>query len=149
MKIVLQRVSEASVTVDEQVLGRIGQGILIYVGFGAEDGTSGDTLPTTLQKTAEKIVNLRIFPDDHGRFHFSLLDIKGGVLVIPNFTLYGDASKGRRPEFFGAMPPEAAAKAFDDFAQCFRVLGVETATGSFGAHMFVESVNDGPITMIL
>ena len=153
MKIVLQRVSKASVSVDQTEIGRIGQGILLYVGFGAED-SSGDTpneknIEKSIEKNVEKIANLRIFPDERGRFHHSLLDIKGAVLVIPNFTLYGDTAKGRRPEFFGALAPELASQAFDHFCGCFRSLGVETACGKFGAHMYVESINDGPVTMLL
>ena len=143
MKAVLQRANQASVTVDEKVVGSIGRGLLLLVGFGPEDSS------VTLQPFAEKIVNLRIFPDEKGRFHYSVLDIQGGILVVPNFTLYADCSKGRRPDFFGALPPEQASILFEELISKFTALGIkDVARGIFGAHMQIALENDGPVTLI-
>jgi D-tyrosyl-tRNA(Tyr) deacylase len=143
MRIVLQRVSKASVTVDGEVIASIGRGFLILLGIGPEDSRSdADFL-------AEKCVNLRIFEDDGGKTNLSILDIKGETLAVSQFTLYADARKGRRPSFTGAAAPEIAEPLVDYFAERLNTLGVPTRTGSFGAHMQVELVNDGPFTIVL
>ena len=144
MRIVLQRVSRASVSVDSVSVGQIGCGLLLLVGIGAEDTAE------KLRPMAEKILNLRVFPDDAGKFQYSLRDTKGELLLIPQFTLFGDTSKGRRPEFFGAMRPEGAAHLFESLAQIFKDLaGGVVEKGVFQAHMQVELINDGPVTLIL
>ena len=144
MKIVLQRVSSASVTVDGKITGEIAEGLMLLTGFG-----QGDT-DLKLRPMAEKISNLRIFANDQGKFHYSLLDRNGGVLLVPQFTLFADTSKGRRPEFFGAMPPVEASPMFDRFVEEFRKLGIASVqTGVFGADMKVALVNDGPVTICM
>ena len=144
MRIVLQRVSEAAVSVDVQTIGEIGAGILAFCGFGREDELSA------LAPMAEKLCNLRIFPDEQGRFHHSVLQTGGGILLVPQFTLFADTSKGRRPEFFSAKEPGQASEFFDAFAEAVRRCGVvHVACGQFGAHMQVSSVNDGPVTISL
>ena len=144
MKVLLQRVSSASVEVDGQIVGQIGQGLLLLTGFAKHDTASA------LKLMAAKAANLRIFPGEDGRFHLSVLDIKGGVLVVPQFTLFADTSKGRRPEFFGAMDPTEAEKLFLQFIDEFRALGLlSVASGIFGAHMKIRLENDGPVTIML
>ena len=144
MKVLLQRVNHASVTVEEKNVGQIGRGVLLLVGFGSNDSEP------LLRPLAQKIVQLRIFPDQDRSFHLSLLDISGGVLLVPQFTLYADTTKGRRPEFFGALRPDLATKLFDHFVQCFRDLKVASVqAGIFGAHMVVSLENDGPVTLML
>ena len=143
MRAVIQRVSEASVTVDGAVIGRIACGLLVLLGVGAGDDVGEAEL------LAEKIANLRVFPDVEGRFNRSLLDIAGGALVVSQFTLYANTRRGRRPSFSEAAPPEAAAPLIDAFAAALRRLGIVVATGAFGAHMQVALVNDGPVTILL
>jgi D-tyrosyl-tRNA(Tyr) deacylase len=143
MRSVIQRVSEASVTVDEQIVGQIGLGLLVLLGVGA-----GDRLAEALL-LAEKIANLRIFPDDAGRFNRSAVDVGGAALVVSQFTLYADTRRGRRPSFSDAAPPEIAAPLVDAFAAALRKRGMSVATGSFGAHMHVRLLNDGPVTIVL
>ncbi len=144
MKVLLQRVSSASVTVDGTVRGAIDRGLLLLVGFG-----QGDTV-AALAPMAEKLAVMRIFPNEQGRFHFSVKDIGGGVLLIPQFTLFADTSKGRRPEFFGALPPAEATKLFDAFVEEFTKLGVSPVEkGVFGADMKVSLLNDGPVTIMV
>lgn len=144
MKVVIQRVTEAAVVVEKETLGEIGLGLVVLVGFGSEDTED------KIKPMAEKIANLRIFPDENGRFEFSLLDISGHVLCVPNFTLYADTSKGRRPEFFAAMQPNVAEKMFRQFVDAFREVGVtEVQQGSFGAYMGVSINNYGPVTIVL
>lgn len=143
MRAVIQRVSEASVTVDDVVVGKIGPGLLVLLGVGAGDDMA------IAELLAEKIANLRIFSDAAGRFNHSLLDVGGAVLVVSQFTLYADTRRGRRPSFSDAAPPEVAAPLIDMFAAALRRLSVEVATGSFGAHMHVALVNDGPVTILL
>lgn len=144
MKIVLQRVRSASVTVDGEITGAIGHGVCLLVGIAPEDTAE------TLKQAVEKIVNLRIFPDEKGRFHFSLLDTGGGALLVPQFTLFGDCSKGRRPEFFGAAKPEMAEPMFAQLKDLFgKELGNRVGAGVFGAHMVVSIENDGPVTLML
>lgn len=144
MRLVLQRVSKASVKVEERIVGEISRGLMVLVGFSREDSSE------VIEKASEKILNLRVFPDNDGRFQHSLVDISGGVLLVPNFTLYGDASKGRRPDFSSAMKPLEAKPLFEQFVRHFeRQSEVATATGIFGAMMDVSLVNDGPVTIVL
>lgn len=142
MRIVLQRVSEARVEVAGQVTGAIGQGLLLLLAVGA-----GDT-----EKDADylihKTLGLRIFPDPEGKMNLSVQDVHGGVLVVSQFTLYGDLRKGRRPSFERAAPPEVARELYDYFVRQFRATGVEVATGVFQADMKVYLTNDGPVTFI-
>lgn len=141
MRAVIQRVSEASVTVAGQVVGQIGRGLLVLLGVGHADG------PGEAQQLAAKIAAMRIFPDDDGRFNRSVLDVGGAVLVVSQFTLYADTRRGRRPGFSDAAPPELAAPLVDTFADALRAQGLEVALGRFGAHMQVALVNDGPVTL--
>jgi D-tyrosyl-tRNA(Tyr) deacylase len=144
MRILLQRVSNAAVIVDGETVGAIERGLLLLVGIGQDDTSA------VFQPMAEKIANMRVFPDDQGRFHFSLKDILGEVLLVPQFTLFADTSKGRRPDFFAAMKPPRAAELFNEFCDCFRSPGISNvATGLFGADMKVALLNDGPVTIWL
>ncbi len=143
MKIVLQRVTKASVTVDGEVIAAIGRGLLILLGIGPRDGRAeADYL-------AEKCANLRIFGDDAGKTNLSILDIRGGALVVSQFTLYADARKGRRPSFTDAAAPEVAEPLVKYFSERLNGMGISTLTGSFGADMQVELINDGPFTIML
>jgi D-tyrosyl-tRNA(Tyr) deacylase len=144
MRAVVQRVSRASVTVDDRVTGAIGRGLLVLFGAGAGDGA------TDLAYTVDKIVNLRIFPDDAGKMNRSVLDIGGGVLLVSQFTLYGDARQGRRPAFTGALEPTAARALYEQALAALEAAGVQhVAAGEFAADMQVELVNDGPVTILL
>ena len=143
MRVVLQRVSSARVTVGDRVTGEIGRGLLLLAGF-----TTTDTADT-VDWMADKIATLRIFGDDAGKMNLALEDVRGGVLVVSQFTLYGDAAKGRRPSFIAAAPPETATPLYERFVEAFRVRGYQVATGEFGAMMNVELVNDGPVTLVL
>ena len=143
MRAVVQRVSQASVTVGDEVVGAIGHGLLILLGIGVGDSEAEARL------LAEKTANLRIFADEEGRFNRSLLDIGGEALVVSQFTLYADTRRGRRPSFSDAAPPEIAAPLVDVFAGELRRLGVAVSTGRFGAMMRVALVNDGPVTILL
>ncbi len=140
---VLQRVSRASVTVDGSVVGSIGPGYLVLAGFAASDG------PAQIEWMAEKIAGLRLFADEAGKMNLSLNDVGGQVIVVSQFTLYGDARKGRRPSFIDAAPPEVAEPLYREMISAFQRLGLTAATGVFGAMMQVELVNDGPVTLIL
>jgi D-tyrosyl-tRNA(Tyr) deacylase len=143
MRAVIQRVSEASVVVDGLVVGEIGRGLLVLLGVGRGDGAAEANL------LAEKIANLRIFPDDGGRFNRSLLDVAGSALVVSQFTLYADTRRGRRPSFSDAALPEVAASHVEAFAAALVERGIPVAKGVFGAHMRVALVNDGPVTIVL
>lgn len=143
MRTVIQRVTEASVTVDNQVVGQIGSGLLVLLGIGVGDQLEEATL------LAEKIANMRIFADDDGRFNRSVLDVGGAALVVSQFTLYADTRRGRRPSFTAAAPPELAAPLIDAFVAALRARGMAVATGVFGAHMHVALLNDGPVTIVL
>jgi D-aminoacyl-tRNA deacylase len=143
MRAVIQRVTEASVTVNNQVVGQIGCGLLVLLGIGV-----GDQLAEAML-LAEKIANLRIFADDDGRFNRSALDVGGAALVVSQFTLYADTRRGRRPSFAVAAPPELAAPLVDAFVAALYERGMMVATGVFGAHMHVALVNDGPVTIVL
>jgi D-tyrosyl-tRNA(Tyr) deacylase len=143
MRIVLHRVARAKVTVDGRVTGEIGRGLLLLAGF-----TDGDT-EDALAWMADKVVGLRIFPDDEGKMNRSVEEIDGGLLVVSQFTLYGDTRKGRRPSFVDAARPEVAIPLYERFLQMLRATGRPVQTGEFGAMMDVELVNDGPVTLIL
>jgi D-tyrosyl-tRNA(Tyr) deacylase len=143
MKAVVQRVTQSTVTVGDETIGSIGQGLMILLGVG-----HGDTADDC-RYLADKIVNLRIFEDNNGKMNLSLLDIKGEMLVVSQFTLLGDCRKGRRPSFIAAAPPEPAEAMYATFCESVRQTGVQVATGRFGAMMKVSLVNDGPVTLIL
>src|SRR3981189_2789129 len=143
MRAVLQRVSRAKVTVEGRVTGEVASGLMILLGVGRED-TSG-----VAASMGEKCANLRIFEDDAGKMNRSLLEVKGGALVVSQFTLYGDARGQGRPRFLAAAPPEQAKALYDEFCEAFRKLGVTVATGVFQAMMSVELVNEGPVTILL
>ena len=144
MRVVLQRVSRAEVRVAGRVTGRIGPGFLLLVGLRREDDEE------TLRWMAEKILSLRLFPDEAGKMNRGLDDVDGGLLVVSQFTLYGDTRKGRRPSFIDAAPPEVAIPLYERFVALLRerAPGV-VETGEFGAMMDVDLVNDGPVTLIL
>jgi D-tyrosyl-tRNA(Tyr) deacylase len=145
MRVVLQRVSRAEVRVAGRVTGSIGVGFLVLAGFAALDTEE------TLSWMAEKVISLRLFGDDAGKMNRSLAEVRGGLLVVSQFTLYGDARKGRRPSFIDAAPPDVAIPLYERFVAMLREHGdgVPVATGEFGAMMDVELVNDGPVTLIL
>lgn len=143
MRAVVQRVSEASVSVDGEVVGAIGPGLLVLVGV-----REGDT-EAEADWLAQKIAQLRIFSDPDGKFNLSLLDTGGAALVISQFTLYGDARKGRRPDFTQAARPDIAAPLVEVVVERLRAVGVPTASGRFGASMQVSLVNEGPVTLVL
>jgi D-tyrosyl-tRNA(Tyr) deacylase len=142
--VLVQRVTRAAVTVDGEVVGAIGPGLVAFVGVATE----GDD-PATAAAMATKVAHLRIFADDDGRFNRSALDVGAAVLVVSQFTLYADTRRGRRPSFVGAARPEVAVPVIDHFVAGLRALGLTVATGRFGAHMAVEIVNDGPVTLWL
>jgi D-tyrosyl-tRNA(Tyr) deacylase len=143
MRVVLQRVSQASVTVEGTVSGAIQQGLVLLLGVGHDDSE------TALNWLAEKCVNLRIFEDEQGKMNRSLLDVGGSILLISQFTLYGRCEKGRRPDFMQAAAPQKAETMYQQFGARLQELGVEVAWGVFGAHMDLALVNDGPVTMLL
>jgi len=143
MRAVVQRVSRAKVTVGGQVTGEIPAGLVILLGVGRED------TPAVAAALAEKAANLRIFEDENEKMNRSLLDVKGGALVVSQFTLYGDARGGRRPSFIAAAAPGQARSLYEAFCQALRGLGVTVATGIFQAMMSVELVNEGPVTILL
>ena len=143
MRVVLQRVSQASVTIDGRPAGAIGRGFCLLVGL-----THGDT-DATVDWMAEKVAGLRLFSDAEGKMNLGLDEVGGGVLVVSQFTLYGDAAKGRRPSFIDAARPETAIPLYDRFVGALRARGLDVATGEFGADMQVEIHNDGPVTLIL
>jgi D-aminoacyl-tRNA deacylase len=143
MRVVLQRVSEASVRVDGYTIGSIGRGFLVLVGVGHGDR------PEQARLLASKVANLRVFEDERGKSNLSLLDVGGAALVVSQFTLHADCRKGRRPSFTDAADPEPAALLVERFREELEGLGVPTASGEFGAHMTVGLVNDGPFTVLL
>src|SRR4029079_10407760 len=144
MRAVVQRVSRASVTVDTRVTGSIDRGLLVLLGAGA-----GDT-DEDLRYIVDKVVNLRIFPDDAGKMNRSVLDIGGGVLVVSQFTVYGDVRQGRRPAFTGALEPGAAKALYERSLDAIRAAGVtKVEAGEFAADMKVDLLNDGPVTILL
>jgi D-tyrosyl-tRNA(Tyr) deacylase len=143
MRVVLQRVSRARVEVAGETVGAVGRGWLALLGI-APDDTSQD-----VAWLADKTANLRCFPDADGKMNLSVLDVGGGVLVVSQFTLYGDCGKGRRPSFVAAARPEVAEPLYVEFQNALKALGVPVAAGRFGADMRVELVNDGPVTLIV
>jgi len=143
MRVVLQRVSQATVRIHDRVAGSIGRGFCLLVGF-----THGDT-PAQVDWMAEKISSLRLFSDSQGKMNLGLEETGGAVLVVSQFTLYGDAVKGRRPSFIDAARPEVAVPLYERFLDMLRGRGLEVAAGEFGADMQVEIHNDGPVTLIL
>lgn len=143
MRAVIQRVSEARVKVDGSVLGEVGPGLLVLLGVAKPD-TAADA-----EFLAEKILNLRVFPDEAGRMNRSLLDTGGALLVVSQFTLYGDCRKGRRPSFDDAAPAEQARPLYEHFVEVARRSGLHVETGVFQAHMDVSLVNDGPVTLLV
>jgi D-tyrosyl-tRNA(Tyr) deacylase len=143
MRVVVQRVSRARVVIDQEVVGQIGPGLLVLLGV-----TPSDT-PEQAVWLADKVVGLRIFNDDEGKMNRGLADVGGAMLIVSQFTLYGDCRKGRRPSFIDAAPPEIAVPLYEAFINAVKALGVPVQTGRFGAMMQVELVNDGPVTLIV
>ena len=142
MRVVVQRVRGADLVIEGQERARIGLGLVVLVGFSPGDQ------PRDLEWMAEKLAGLRVFTDDEGKMNLSVSEIGGAVLAVPNFTLYGDCRKGRRPGFSDAASPEVATALFDRFCEALAKL-VPTQTGVFGAHMHVTLTNDGPVTLLL
>ena len=143
MRAVLQRVTAGNVRVGEELVGQIERGLVILLGIGPGDDQA------TVEYLVRQIVDLRIFSDDQGKMNLSLQDVDGEALVVPQFTLYADTSRGNRPSFTGAAPPDKARKLVDTFQAELAAAGVPTQNGRFGAHMQVGLVNDGPVTIIL
>jgi D-tyrosyl-tRNA(Tyr) deacylase len=143
MRVVLQRVARAAVTVDGKRVAAIGRGLLLLVGIGDGD-PEGE-----VERMAEKVANLRIFADEAGKMNLALADVGGEVLVVSQFTLYGDVRKGRRPSWTGAAEPGYAAERVEAFARALEARGPRVGRGVFGAHMEVDLLNDGPVTLIL
>ena len=139
----MQRVSRAAVRTEGRTVGEIGPGLMVLLGVAPTDGD------TEIDWMAEKVAGLRVFPDDEGRMNRSVTETGGAVLVVSQFTLYGDARKGRRPSFIDAAPPEVAEPVYERLVAALRGRGLEVATGVFGAMMEVELVNDGPVTLLL
>lgn len=143
MRAVVQKVSSSKVTVDEEVVGQINQGLMVLLGV-THDDTSKD-----VDYMVDKITNLRIFEDAQGKMNLSLKDVNGEVLAVSQFTLYGDARRGRRPSFSDAARPEVANPLYEEFVQKVKNQGINVGTGKFGAHMMVDLTNDGPVTILL
>ena len=141
MRACIQRVSQAEVTVDGESTGRIGRGLVVLLGVAHDDGDA------QVDWLADKIVGLRVFEDDSGKMNRSLAEVGGAMLVVSQFTLYGDSRKGRRPSFTDAAPPELAERLYEAFVESVRASGIEVATGRFRAMMQVSLVNDGPVTL--
>jgi D-tyrosyl-tRNA(Tyr) deacylase len=143
MKALIQRVQQASVSVNDQTIGKIGVGILVYLGI-----THGDS-ENEIKYLHEKIINLRIFENEEGKLDKSLLEVNGSILLVSQFTLYGTADKGRRPDFGLAAPTQEAKAMYEKAVEIFKSSNIKVETGQFQAHMFVESTNDGPFTLML
>lgn len=143
MRAVVQRVTKANVTVEENIIGSIGNGLLVFLGVGEDDDEKD------LNYLVDKVVGLRIFEDENDKMNLSLLEVGGELLVISQFTLYGDARKGKRPSFSLAAKPEIANRYYEEFVQKTKELGIKTETGSFGAKMDVKLTNSGPVTILL
>lgn len=143
MKLVIQKVKESFVTINQEVVGEIGEGLMVLVGF-----TSGDN-QQIIDKMINKLIHLRIFIDENEKMNLSLLDVKGSILSISQFTLYADCKKGRRPSFIDAARPETASPLYDYFNEALVAQGIKVEKGVFGADMKVSLINDGPITIVL
>lgn len=143
MRLVVQRVTSSKVTVDNVVIGKINKGFNVLIGI------SNDDTIEDLKYLKDKLVNLRVFEDENDKMNLSLLDIKGDILAISQFTLYGDCRKGRRPNFMNAMSGESAIKLYEDFVKMLKETGLKVETGKFGADMKVDIQNDGPVTILL
>jgi len=143
MRAIVQRVSRAGVEIDGQAVGRIGEGLLVYVGIGRDDG------PTDLEYVSNKILGLRVFADQVGKMNLDVAQIGGAVLVVSNFTLFGNARKGRRPAFTEAAEPAMANEMYEGLCAKLREAGLEVQMGRFGAKMAVQATNDGPINILL
>ena len=143
MKIVLQRVKEASVTIDGEIHGAIGKGYMILDGFNEEDNHE------IIDSLVEKVIHLRVFEDENQKMNRSLLDVEGSILSISQFTLYADCRKGRRPSFINAAKPDISSPLYDYFNECLRNQGIHVETGIFGADMKCALINDGPVTIVL
>lgn len=142
MRVVLQRVSHASVTVDQQVIGKIGKGYMLLVGFGPDDDEA------TLDYMVHKVTNLRVFESEPGKMNLGLKDVDGAILSISQFTLYADVKHGNRPGFSQAAKPDLASKLYDQFNAKLAATGIPVETGKFGADMKVDLLNDGPVTIL-
>ena len=143
MRAVIQRVNKSKVTVDKKIVGEIKKGLMVLLGIGKDDNDQD------IKYIADKIVNLRIFEDTEGKLNLSLLDIEGEILVVSQFTLYGDARKGRRPSFIQAGNPKEAVKLYEKFIDYISEYGLKIETGIFQADMIVSIENDGPVTILL
>lgn len=143
MRAVAQRVSSASVTVDGEVVGSIDRGLLVFLGAAEDDG------PKDVSYTADKLAGLRVFADEAGKMSRSVEEVGGGVLVVSQFTLFGDVRRGRRPSFDGAAPPEEARRLYEEVVRRLRDRGLHVATGRFRAMMEVSAVGDGPVTILI
>ena len=143
MRAVVQKVSSSKVTVDGETIGKIDQGLMVLLGV-THDDTSKD-----VDYMVDKVTNLRIFEDEEGKMNLSLKDIGGDVLAVSQFTLYGDARRGRRPSFSDAARPEVANPLYEEFIEKVKTQGINVETGKFGAHMMVDLTNDGPVTILL
>ncbi len=143
MRAVIQRVSKASVAVDSEITGQIGTGLLVFLGIHKDDTDS------EIKWMSDKIINLRIFEDTNGQMNRSLIDTGGAMLIVSQFTLYGDCRKGRRPGYSSAAPPEKAKDTYFQFIDTVKQKNIVTASGRFQAHMDVDLVNDGPVTLLL
>ncbi|WP_128425807.1 D-aminoacyl-tRNA deacylase [Gudongella oleilytica] len=143
MRAVVQRVSSAEVRVDDKMVGRVGKGLLVYLGVGKEDAVSD------IEYMADKVSGLRIFEDENGKMNLSVQDIRGEILAISQFTLYGDVRKGKRPSFSDSADPDKGEELYNQFISIIQGIGIRIDKGIFGAHMMVDYVNDGPVTILL
>ena len=143
MKALVQRVSKSSVSVNDEIVGKIGPGLVVFLGVA-----QGDSREDAIY-LANKVANLRVFADESSKFSLSALDTKGGILIVSQFTLLGDARKGRRPDFTAAAPPDLAKELYEFFVEQVRATGLKVETGLFQEHMLVEIHNDGPVTILL
>ncbi len=147
MRVVVQRVSRASVSVAGRVVGKIGKGLLVLVGFADDDALTSPH--AAVQWMADKIVGLRVFADEAGRMNRDLSDVAGSALVVSQFTLYGDVQRGRRPSFVHAAKPDDAERLYEEFVSALATRGIPVETGEFGAMMDVSLINDGPVTLVI
>lgn len=143
MRAVVQRVKKASVSVNDITIGKIEKGLLVYLGVGKSDS------PSDISYLANKVLGLRIFEDNNNKMNLSVLDIDGQVLIIPQFTLYGDMRKGKRPSFSDSADPNMGKEYYNIFVDKIKEIGIDAQTGDFGANMEVEYINDGPVTILL